>query len=324
MPAVFKDYVRMMVLGFALLMLFGSTGFLIQRTSTTLDIEPIQAADVDTSRQDLLVDTTWLVAQLNDAEVTPVIIDVSDPETYAREHIPGAIHLWWQDTMNLNGAGYGEAFSLSARSSYRPDLGANQDDIIVVYDNASSEHASRVVWQLRTSGYHRAVVLDGGLAAWKGAGQPVTPEAAQPAEVGAPDETWIAENEITTPELAEQINNPNLVLIDTRSDEEKRDTINDTIREGQIPGSRSLLSDAVMREDGTFASPDELEQILSPLGLSPEDEIVIYGRFGIETGQVWLALRLAGYESVRVYDDGWLAWGYDVALPIEPVESPTP
>jgi thiosulfate/3-mercaptopyruvate sulfurtransferase len=314
----------MVAVGLALLAIFGSAGFIIQRTNATSDIPPIQAAPVDTYRQDLLVDTAWLIDRLGEPDSKPVIIDVSDPNQYARGHIPGAVHLWWQDTMNLNGAGYGEAFSLSAPSTYRPALGATQDDVIVVYDNSASKHASRVVWQLRTSGYGRAVVLDGGLAAWKGAGEPVSGVESLPRDIPAPEETWLAENEITTPELSGQLDNPDLVIIDTRSAGQKRDTVNDTIRTGQIPGSVSLPAGSVMRDNGTFLSPDELEEVIEPFGLSPEDEIVVYGRFGTESGQVWLALRIAGYENVRVYDDGWLAWGFDAALPIEPVGTTSP
>jgi thiosulfate/3-mercaptopyruvate sulfurtransferase len=314
----------MVAVGFALLVIFGSAGFIVQRTNVTSDIPPVQAAPVDTTIQDLLVDTAWLVARLGESGSKPVIIDVSGPDQYVREHIPGAIHLWWQDTINLNGAGYGEAFSLSAPSPYRPDLGATQDDVIVVYDNSASEHASRVVWQLRASGYERAVVLDGGLAAWKGAGEPVSGETSVPQNVLAPEERWLASNEITTPELSAQFDDPNLVIIDTRSAEQKQDTVNDTIRSGQIPGSISLPAESVMRDDGTFLPDNELAGLFEPFGLSPNDQIVVYGRFGTESGQVWLALRLSGYENVRVYDDGWLAWGYDASLPIEPVEMTSP
>lgn len=319
MPAILKDYARMLTVSVVLFLVLGGIGIGIGRANTINVVEPIAAQAVDTTRQDLLIDTEWLRNRLNAPDARPIIIDVSDAEQYAREHIPGAIHVWWQDTMNLNGAGYGEAFSLSAPSPYRPNLGATQDDIIVVYDNAASEHASHLVWQLRSSGYTRAVVLDGGLAAWNGAGESVTSTSSIAQDVEAPQEMWLPENEVTTQELSGQVNDPNLMIIDTRSDSQKQDTVNDTIRTGQIPGSISLPAGSVMREDGTFVSADESAKKFESLGLSPDDDIVVYARFGTESGQIWLALRVAGYENVRVYDDGWLAWSYDESLPIEPV-----
>lgn len=317
MREALRDSMRMVGVALVFLVVFAAAGIALQLDNRADAITPVAPHTVDSSGQDVLVDAGWLSERL-ESESPPVVLDVSDSRQYAREHIPGAVHLWWQDTMNLNGAGYGEAFSLSAPSPYRPDIGATQDDTVVVYDNMSSKYASRVVWQLRTSGYANAKVLDGGLAAWKGAGHQVSDKPNEPAVTPAPMETWLADNEITTDELAARYNDQGLVLLDTRNDEQRRDTVNDTIRAGQIPGSRSLPASSVMRDDGAFRSSQELIDLFSQAGVSPDKTIVVYGRFGVETGQVWLALRLAGYDNVRVYDDGWVAWGYDQALPIEP------
>ncbi len=324
MRPIIKDYARMIAVAILFLGVFGLASLLLQRTNADNEVEPVQATPVADASTDLLVDVDWLAQRLDDGTAPPVIIDVGEADQYAREHIPGAVHLWWQDTMNLNGAGYGEAFGLASNASYRPEIGESQDQTIVVYDNSGSKWASRLVWQLRTSGYANAVVLDGGLAAWKGAGNPTTSSPATPSAVASPVDTWVQDNEITTDQLAAWLDDPNVVVIDTRSDDQKRDTVNDTIRTGQIPGALSLLASAVIRDDGTFASPSELQEILAPLGLERENTVVVYGRFGVETGQVWLALRLAGYEDVRVYDDGWIGWGYDEGLPIEPIATPMP
>ncbi|HEV2074049.1 MAG TPA: rhodanese-like domain-containing protein [Thermomicrobiales bacterium] len=322
MRPIIKDYARMIAVAIFFLGVFGLASMLLQRTNADNEVEPVQATPVADASKDLLVDVDWLAQRLDDGTAAPIIIDVGEADQYAREYIPGAVHLWWQDTMNLNGAGYGEAFGLASDASYRPEIGASQDQSIVVYDNSGSKWASRLVWQLRTSGYSNAVVLDGGLSAWKGAGNPTTSSPATPSAVASPVDTWVQDNEITTDQLADWLDDPNVVVIDTRSDDQKQDTVNDTIRTGQIPGSLSLPASAVIRDDGTFASPSELREILAPLGLEQENTIVVYGRFGVETGQVWLALRLAGYEDVRVYDDGWITWGYDEDLPIEPIGTP--
>ena len=147
----------------------------------------------------------------------------------------------------------------------------------------------------------------------------MTSEPSVTQDVEPPQEVWIAGNEITTSELSDELDAPNLVIIDTRSDSQKRDTVNDTIRTGQIPGAISLSADSVTREDGTFKSADELTTQFASLGLSTDEDIIVYARFGNQSGQVWLALRVAGYEHVRVYDDAWFAWASDTNLPTEPV-----
>jgi thiosulfate/3-mercaptopyruvate sulfurtransferase len=55
----------------------------------------------------------------------------------------------------------------------------------------------------------------------------------------------------------------------------------------------------------------------------PDDELVTYCQGGVRAAHAALALRVAGYPRVRVYDGSWTEWGNDPALPIEPSE-PSP
>ena len=52
-------------------------------------------------------------------------------------------------------------------------------------------------------------------------------------------------------------------------------------------------------------------------GLLPEKELVTYCQGGVRAAHAALALRIAGYPRVRVYDGSWAEWGNDPALPIE-------
>src|SRR5690606_3170165 len=125
-----------------------------------------------------------------------------------------------------------------------------------------------------------------------GAGQPSSTESRVLETIAPPTPTWIAANEIETGELAERLDDPGLVIIDTRTPEQQQDTVNETVRIGQIPGSWSVPAPSVMREDGTFRPAGELREVFAPLGLEEDTEIVVYGRFGTETGRTWLALHL--------------------------------
>ena len=52
-------------------------------------------------------------------------------------------------------------------------------------------------------------------------------------------------------------------------------------------------------------------------GLLPEQVLVTYCQGGVRAADAALALRIAGYPRVRVYDGSWAEWGNDPALPIE-------
>ena len=322
------SYGRMATIFIGFAVVFGLTGLAVRWATAADAVSPVAAGALDTGQQSLLVDAAWLAQRLESGE-TPVIVDLSAQDVYDAGHIPGAIHAWWQDAMDPFSESYGRTLRLAENPytlpAYWPDLGATAGETIVVYDNAGSEHAAWFVWALRANGYPNAVALDGGLAAWTGAGQPTSDAPAAPKAVATPEPswddayTWDASAAIATNQLRDTLDDPNLVIIDVRTPEQARDTINDTVPLGSIPGSRSLPAPSVMRPDGTFHTGDELTAGLAPLQLAPGNEIVVYGRFGIDTGRVWLALRLAGYDNVRVYDDGWQTWASTPDLPTAPL-----
>src|SRR4051794_29691251 len=73
--------------------------------------EPINAATIapypGNSEPSLLVDASWLKERQTTNVTDLVILDASDLATYRKGHISGAVHAWWQDTMDPNGAVYG-------------------------------------------------------------------------------------------------------------------------------------------------------------------------------------------------------------------------
>ncbi len=80
---------------------------------------------------------------------------------------------------------------------------------------------------------------------------------------------------------------------------------------------------ATLRDNsGRLKSPDELAALFATAGVTPDREVVIYARFGVETAQTWLVLSLLGYPNVRVYDQGWAEWASKPDLPIEPLILP--
>lgn len=316
-----KDYALM--IGLAIIVSIGMLGLGIGiRQSMAPDpINPIPVSPMSTSGQSVLVDVDWLANRMEHPQDL-VVIDLSDEGVYQHGHIPGAVHVFWQDAMNLNGMNYGESDDLSNPSEWTLRVPARQQDRIVVYDNNASERAARLVWQLRTSGYQRSSVLDGGLAAWLGAGQGASTTVSVAKNVPSPSAAYQGNDEMTLPDLSLTIGDANVVKLDVRSLAEKQDTANGTIRTGQIPEAVSLDDDAVMQPDGTFRTPDEIRAIMGGLGIGDEATIVVYGTYGIDTGRMWLALEIAGYQHVRVFDDGYVAWANDPDVPVEVPQAP--
>jgi thiosulfate/3-mercaptopyruvate sulfurtransferase len=273
----------------------------------------------------LLIDAAGLDRLLS-AAAPPLVVDLSPPRTYRAGHVPGAVHGWWQDTMDPYYNVYGVVLKTREEPFTHPTVlagfGIDGARTVVFYDNSQNRYAARLVWYLRYLGLSVGAVLDGGLAGWRGAGGRVetgerpTPEVEPPAIDGQG-------GIIGTRELAERLGDPTLTILDSRGDDEAADDLNGTLRLGQIPGAIRLPWTASLRDDaGRMKSPEELTALFAATGVMPEREIAVVARFGVETGQPWLVLTLLGYPTVRVYDQGWAEWGAETSeLPIEPLSS---
>ncbi len=274
----------------------------------------------------LLIDAAWLRDQRRRPDVDIRILDLSPPRDYAQGHIPGAIHAWWQDAMDPYYPVYGVVLANrndpNARKRYIDQLDITSDTIVVAYDNDNNRYAARVVWTLRYFGHEEAAILDGGLAAWRGLGAPISRDSGKAPDVRPMDIKAQAGFIIGTRELQSRLADPSVVVLDARSEAEARDDLNGSLRIGRIPGAVSVPWTATLRDDaGRLKPPDDLMALLVAAGVTPDREVVIYARFGVEAAQPWLVLSLLGYPNVRVYDQGWAEWASKPELPIAPLAS---
>ena len=89
-------------------------------------------------------------------------------------------------------------------------------------------------------------------------------------------------------------------------------------RGGHIPGAQNIPWAQAVKEDGTFKSVEELENLYKPKGITPDKEVITYCRIGERSSHSWFVLKyLLGYPDVRNYDGSWTEWGNIVRSPIE-------
>lgn len=327
MRSVIRSYMGMIAIAVVAVLVIGAVGVRIDRAQAPDELTSIDATPaISGNAPNMLVDVQWLQQYQNQVDY---IFDLSDIRQYNEGHIPGARHINWLDAMRLHTANYGEPDAISYETNPGDVFGnlhlnVPQNARIVVYDSQSSERASWLVWVMKINGYSDVHVLDGGMQAWLGAdGEISTEEVAAPAESIIATPTTNEDVFIRREGVQENLENPDVHIVDTRSAEEQLDTVNGTIREGHIPGAINIPSSEVMRGDGTFKSGDELKALFESYGLSPNDKVIVYSLFSIHSGQVWLALHLAGYDDVQVYQEGFVAWGFNQDLPIETGPFPT-
>ena len=132
--------------------------------------------------------------------------------------------------------------------------------------------------------------------------------------------------------LSQQLNNPQVVIIDCRFALSDPDLGRKQYEEGHIPGAYYLdlnqdLSSPVQQHGGRhpLPNPNDLAQKLSEMGITGATRIVAYddSRFAFAS-RLWWLLRYLGHSHVSILDGGWTNWfkqGYPVNSEI-PASSP--
>jgi thiosulfate/3-mercaptopyruvate sulfurtransferase len=187
-------------------------------------------------------------------------------------------------------------------------LGISDDTVVVAYDDTGGLTAGRLAVMLRMLG-HDAAVLIGGLDAWTG------PTEAGPARTPRPAEFTPTEwpnDRLASAKDVERILAAGGAAIDARSHERFVGQVNQIDkRAGHIPGASSAPWGAVLDNDTTPRSPDELRSYFSDLGVDDEHDVVAYCGSGVSACMNVLAMEHAGLAAPRLYVASWSGWSAD-------------
>jgi thiosulfate/3-mercaptopyruvate sulfurtransferase len=273
---------------------------------------------------DVLVTTQWVAEHQQDPQVRIVESD-EDPLVYQQGHIPGAVRLDWHTDLEnpvIRDFIDKERFEQLMRSK-----GISNDTTVVLYGDKNNWWACYAFWVFKLYGHEKCLIMDGGRKRWELDGKPLVrdPEPTYPA----------AEYRAKDPDLSIRAFRDEVLkhaksgkpLVDVRSPGEFTGQLlhmpeypqEGALRGGHIPGAISIPWGKAAKEDGTFKSPKELEQLyLKEGGLKRGARVVAYCRIGERSSHTWFVLKyLLGFRNVKNYDGSWTEWGNSVGLPVE-------
>jgi thiosulfate/3-mercaptopyruvate sulfurtransferase len=272
--------------------------------------------------KDVLVDTQWVEEHLNDDSIRIVEVD-ENPALYAESHIPGAIGFDWQKDLQdqvkrdfLGPEDFGNLFG---------SRGISNEHTVVLYGDRNNWFAAYTYWYLRYYGHDDVRLVNGPREKWIAEGRPTTtdlPAFAPTTFTAQPGDPAIrAMRDEVMASLGD-----GKKLVDVRSPQEYSGELiamagyeqEGAQRGGHIPGAASVPWSQAVREDGTFKSREELEQLYGGKGVLTGDPIIAYCRIGERSAHTWFVLHeLLGQGDVKNYDGSWTEWGNMVAVPIE-------
>jgi thiosulfate/3-mercaptopyruvate sulfurtransferase len=273
---------------------------------------------------EVLVDTAWVAEHLNDPNVR-IVESNEDIMLYDQGHIPGAIKIDW--VADLNDQVVRDYLDREHFEQLLSAKGIGNDTTVVFYGDKNNWWATYALWVFKLYGHKDARIMNGGRAKWIAEGRDLTKEVPRyaPATYNAPkrdDNTIRAFRD----QVREHIKKSGVALVDVRSPQEysgERTHMPEypqegTLRGGHIPTAVSIPWAKAVKEDSTFKSLEDLQELYGSQGVTPDKDVVAYCRIGERSSHTWFVLTyLLGYPRVRNYDGSWTEWGNGVGLPIE-------
>jgi thiosulfate/3-mercaptopyruvate sulfurtransferase len=263
------------------------------------------------------------LADLIDAGDPVTILDVrwrlDEPDghpAYLQGHIPGAVYVSLENELSdhtITGRGRhplpsGRSVEASARR-----WGVRQGVPTVVYDDWNRAGSARAWWVLTAAGLADVRILDGGLSAWRSAGDSLAtgPVAPPPGNATALHDDLYAG---ALPTLtAQQVGDADVTLLDARAPERFRGDVEPVDRvAGHIPGAKNLPSGDVLAGDGTFLAEGALAQLLSDHGIEHDGRLGAYCGSGVTASITLAALAAMGYQAA-LFPGSWSEWSSDPA-----------
>jgi thiosulfate/3-mercaptopyruvate sulfurtransferase len=279
---------------------------------------------------DPIVSTQWLADNMGSKNL--VLLDVRNPDTYKKGHIPSAV--------NFPGLGnfYVNLFSKETPWMELPEkkalfanigkAGITGDSIVVVVGRTAGPmavyaiaDATRVAITLLYAGIGNVAVLDGGYDKWASEGKPTSAEPVKPNSGTYDGDTDNAM--FVTKEYVEKVLGKS-VLIDARDPDsyfgltqapwEKR--------AGHIPTAKLLstpwLWDLVKDKNGVitygiYKDGNAVKEMSSTvIGNDMDKEIIVYcGVGGYASTMYYMLTQVAGYKDVKIFDGSMQVWTDD-------------
>src|SRR5690625_799939 len=245
-----------------------------------------------------------------------VIIDVrshlQNPDLgeslYKKSHIPTAFYLHLKKDLSSEMKEHGGNHPLphiNELAKKLGEMGVNHEIKVVFYDEDNGMYAARAWFLLYYMGHENSYVLDGGFAGWTKAGYDVTDEI--PTNRSTVFQPRLKTDIIISMENVRERDIKKKVLIDSRTKERylgKKEPLYE--KAGHIPGAKHYFWQDVLDEQGNYKEKEQLKAHFAHL--KEDDEIIVSCGSGISACSNFLALKMAGFNNVKLYPGSFSDW----------------
>ncbi len=292
---------------------------------------PLLLAVVGEPNPNLLVSAGWLAANARSPRV--VVLHIArDQADYNQGHIPGARFIQAPKLWTTTGPGV-ELPTVAYLDSLFESVGVSTNSRVILYGEAWTTPRAFLALDYLGLG-DQAAILDGGLAAWKALGQPVSTEAVTSA-AGTIDPKPRGDMVVDAAWIEQHLNDPKVALVDGRSPEEYAGSVDveRLPRYGHIPGAKNLPWDQTYSDgagalnglQSNLVDAKRLAALMTAAGVTDAKQIVTYCTVGLRASHLYFIARLLGHHP-KIYDGSIRDWSPRNELPLigPPPKAATP
>lgn len=283
------------------------------RLFSTLLLVAISSTSYAQQKSNLLIGVPALAQELKDPKL--VLLALSGRNPGPADHIPGTRLVSMEDFSTPMGKGPAGGLMLELppadvlRAKFSA-LGVSDDSHIVVYADGTDVQAfpmtTRLIFTLQYLGLgDHTVLLNGGLQAWKKAGQATTTVLTTPKAghlSSRPTESVVADAKL----VAAIGTMPGYKLVDARAPVYFKGVEPSMGQSGHIPGAVNIPFSDMVDGNGTL-DVSKISSAFRDAGIKPGDTVVTYCHIGAQATATLFAARLLG-NPVLLYDGSWQDW----------------
>ncbi|PAF16096.1 sulfurtransferase [Terribacillus saccharophilus] len=263
-----------------------------------------------------VVGKEWLNENLNNEQIKIVDcrFELGNPdkgaELYEEGHIPGAVYFDLEKQLSAPVSKHGGRHPLPDIEQFKSDIekaGIDNTKTVIAYDGGGGSYASRFWWLLHYLGHEKVFVLNEGYKGWIEAGYMSTKDIPEyetdEFKVNIRKEMMISYEEVK--EVVEQ-EKKSPILIDSREERRYIGEVEPIDRiPGHIPGAINKFW-AEGLEQGSFKDSEEQKKRFAEL--DTKDPVIVYCGSGVTAAPNYIALKMAGFENVKLYAGSYSDW----------------
>lgn len=267
--------------------------------SGDLSTDAVELAKSDfkiTDKFDMRVDKAYVESKLkaNDS----VIVDGRNSDAFVDGHIPGAKSLVAARLLTEDKKVLPEDVLTNLLAS----RGIDKEKEILSYCGSGVAAANNYI-ALRNLGYKNVRIYDESWDEWSR-----DPQAGQSLALGnyafsGEDVSADASGGpkfLSAEQVKELAQNPDVVVVDVRSPSD--------YSAGQIPGSVNVFWDTTLDENRVLKDPAELKKIYEAAGVTPDKQVILFTRGGVQLTHSYTVLSLLGFKNINFFTGKFEGW----------------